>query len=658
MARHRGRIDRRANDANGRDTGAIAGASVPYANAPGLPVRSQRFLILAVCTFLVLAVAAVFGVTVQYGFVNYDDPLYVYENPHVNGGFTGHEAAWVFTHSYASNWHPLTWLSHMLDWQLYGPWAGGHHLTNVLLHAATAVLLFLVLRWMSGRLWPSAIAAAVFAVHPLRVESVAWVAERKDVLSGLFFVLTIAAYVWYVRRSFSIGRYLVVMAAFALGLMAKPMLVTLPFVLLLLDYWPLRRFEGEAVRGKYIRLIAEKIPLVAMVVGSCAITLNAQIDAIKPMDYVSLPERIGNALVAYVAYLGQFFCPANLAVLYPHPQNSLAVWQIVGALVALAAISAAALKWRKEQPHLLVGWLWFLGMLVPVIGLVQVGEQAMADRYTYLPQIGLCIAVVWAVADFTARRAYGARACGIAAILIVAAMMASSTQQTTVWQDSVTLWSRSIACAANSATAHNNLAKALDECGRREDAADEWRKALKVDPNHSNANKNFADALVACGRLEEAIGHYEKAVQRDPAYVSAHINYANALIGLGRIDEAMVQYQAALKLDPNSEKAHYNYANALRGGGQIEEAVVHFQAALKIDPNFAKALTGLGVALGQGGHTDEAIAKLKKAVEINPDYAIAHRELGRLLQKQGKTAEAEEHLREAERLAKAAEPPQ
>ena len=350
----------------------------------------------------------VFGQTVRHEFINCDDDQYVYENPQVARGFTAQGIVWAFTHFHSANWHPLTWLSHMLDCQLYGlNHPGGHHLTNVLLHAASAILLFLVLRQMTGDLWPSAFVAALFAIHPLHVESVAWVAERKDVLSGLFFMLTLAAYVGYARRPFSLLRYLLVTVLFALGLMAKPMLVTLPFVLLLLDYWPLGRI-GAAVpqspqqarlpRQSSLalrRVLLEKLPWLVLTAASCVVTRFAQQTALVSTERLPLPSRIANALVSYVAYLGQFFYPVGLAVLYPYPQSTLPIWKIVGALLLLVGISLAVLACRRKCPYLLVGWLWYLGMLVPVIGLVQVGDQSMADRYTYLTQIGLYIALAW-----------------------------------------------------------------------------------------------------------------------------------------------------------------------------------------------------------------------------------------------------------------------
>jgi hypothetical protein len=376
------------------------------ATQPTLPIEPVNYrAVFGVCIFLLGAIWVVFGQTLGHGFVNYDDEEYVYGNPQVIHGLNLKGVEWAFTHSVMGNWHPLTVMSHMLDCQFYGLHAGGHHLTNLLLHAATAILLFLVLRQMTGALWPSAFVAAVFAIHPLRVESVAWVAERKDVLSGLFFMLTLVAYVRYVRKPPSLGRYLMVMFLFALGLMCKPVFVTLPFVLLLLDYWPLNRVPTATDCRNHFpiprRLILEKLPLFGLAAASCAATLFTQTFALPSFEQISLPLRVGNALISYVTYLGQMFWPSGLAVFYPFAARDVGVARVVLSLVVLAGISTGVFVLRR-RPYLLTGWLWYLIMLAPVIGIVQVGGQAQADRYTYLPQIGLYLLLTWAAADLCA----------------------------------------------------------------------------------------------------------------------------------------------------------------------------------------------------------------------------------------------------------------
>jgi tetratricopeptide (TPR) repeat protein len=512
--------------------------------------------VLAVCCLLALAVAVVFGPTVWHDFVNFDDDAYVYDNPQVTHGLTQQTAAWSFTTFHSSNWHPLTWLSHALDCQLYGTQhAAGHHLTNVALHAAVAILLLLVLWQTTGSLWPSAVVAAVFAVHPLRVESVAWIAERKDLLSGLFFMLTLAAYLHYVRHPFSWLRYLLVAAMFALGLMAKPMLVTLPFVLLLLDYWPLGRMPVSRWGGSctatteatvqlspqqghaaFRRLIAEKLPLLILAAASCIVTSFAQDPSIAVSKYLPISARIANALVSYVDYLGQFFYPVGLAAFYPHPESGLPIWKVAGALLVLAGISAAAWIGRRRCPYLLVGWLWYVGMLVPVIGLVQVGDQARADRYTYLPQIGLVIALVWGATaagqkflpagkNVDYRRWLG----GAASVLAVIILAAIAWRQTSYWRDSETLWTHTVACTTHNATAQYNLGVTLAQRGDIPDAIECFREALAIQPRSGDAENNLGVLLAQSGRLDEATRHFQAAVKIRPDLIDAHNNLRMAI---------------------------------------------------------------------------------------------------------------------------------
>ncbi len=626
---------------------AAHGAPRPTLQPPVAPARPPAVPSWAICAGLVLAVAAVFGQTVRFQFVNFDDCQYVYHNKHVQDGLTRGAIAWAFSQFYASNWHPLTWLSHMLDWECYGLWPGGHHLTNVLLHALTVVLLFLVLRQMTGRLWPSALAAAIFALHPLRVESVAWVSERKDVLSGLFFMLTLWAYVRYVRRPFSLGRYLAVAAFFALGLMAKPMLVTLPAVLLLLDYWPLERAGKSA---SWPRLVLEKLPLLALSAASSVVTLAAQHDTLKTTDYVSLPSRVANALVAYATYLRQMVCPVNLAVLYPHPRGGLPGWEVAGAAVLLAAITAAVLARRQAQPYLLVGWLWFLGMLVPVIGLVQVGNQAMADRYTYLPQIGICLLLAWAAAAVAARLGWGARACGGLATLLLGVMAAAAWQQTTYWHDSDALWYHALDCTAQNYTAHYNVACALQHNGQLEEAAAHYQEALKINPGYAPAHVNLGTMLADRGQFAAAMDHYCKALQSETDNADAHNNLGRVLARLGHREEAMAHFQRALALDPECAEAHNNLGNELAAREEIAAAAAHFQRALEIDPQFVQVYNNLGVMLAGQGRFEEAIAQYQAALKIQPDYAAARINLGRALADCGRLDESIACYRQVLRL--------
>ena len=470
---------------------------------------------------------------------------YVYANSHVSRGLTASGAVWAFTHGSQANWVPLTWLSLMVDCQLYDLHAGGHHLTNVLLHAATAMLLFLVLRRMTGRLWPSALVAALFAVHPLRAESVAWITERKDVLSGLFFMLTLWAYVGYVRHRFSLARYALLLALFGLGLMAKPMLVTLPFVLVLLDYWPLGRFAGstcfnptslptpphcnggdfpgaanfcETLLGRSwsSRLVIEKIPLFILAAADCLVTILMQDHTLVSSEHLPWGWRLGNAAINYVTYLGQFFYPVGLVVVYSRPGLDLPLGQICAASLVLAIITAAAFLGRRRCPYLLVGWLWYLGMLAPVIGLLQVGCTSLADRFTYLSQIGPAVALVWGAADLCRAWPYRRWACGLASASVLAVLLGCAFRQTAFWCDNEILWTRSLELTSQNYMAHNGL----------------------------------GDTLASEGRLEEAIAHFRQAVAISPYVAMFHANLGNALVAADRSDEALEQFRKVLRARP------------------------------------------------------------------------------------------------------------
>ena len=650
---------------------------------------------MAVCGLLLLAVALVFGQAVRHEFVNFDDQSYVYENLHVQKGATLPGLGWAFTSFYAANWHPLTWLSHMLDVQFYSLWAGGHHLTNVLLHATSAIVLLLVLRQMTGRQWPSALVAALFAIHPLHVESVAWVAERKDILSGLFFVLTLAAYLRYVRRPFSVPRYLVVVLCFALGLMSKPMLVTLPLVLLLLDYWPLGRFgvtgsgattlepgsagsegrrtKGEgrtedaatpmvsgtsssaqrtvgqagALRSGFLRLIVEKIPLLLLAVVSCAATLMAQTSAMITLEKLPFSYRAANAVVSYVAYLGQSLCPTGLALFYPHPQDALSWWIVGGCVLLLIGVSIVVVMWRRTRPYLLVGWLWYLGMLVPVIGLVQVGDQARADRYMYLPLVGPSLALAWATMELVGNSLVRRWLCGVAWLLVLVSLTGLSWQQVGTWRDSETLWTHALTCTTRNDRAHYNLAVILAGRGQVDEAIANYQQALEINPGYAEAHNNLAVTLAGRGQVDSAIAHFQKALEIKPGYAEAHNNLALALAGRGQVDLAITHFQKALEIKPDYADAPYNRGNVLARRGQVDLAIIHYQKALEIKPDFAKAHNNLALALAGRGQVDEAVAHFQKAVEIKPDYVNAHNNLGNALVGRGQIDLAITHYQKA-----------
>jgi tetratricopeptide (TPR) repeat protein len=485
----------------------------------------------------------------------------VYQNTRITSGINFANVAWAFSHVHSENWHPLTTITHMLDCQLYGLNAGWHHLTNVILHSLAVLLLFIALKQMTGALWRSAFVSAVFAVHPLHVESVAWIAERKDVLSAVFFMLTLLAYFHYTRAP-SIGRYLTVVLVVALGLMSKPMLVTLPFVLLLLDYWPLRRFAARrsTTGSQLLRLILEKIPLIALSLISSLVTFLAQRGAIGWTEQLPVSERISNAFVAYVVYIRQMFWPAGLAVFYPHLENRLPVWEVSLAVIVLVGITLAAFAFKKRVPYLVTGWLWYLGMLVPVIGLVQVGWQGHADRYTYLPQIGLYIAVTWAVTDLSRSWRFQRIALGIAAAVVLSAITWSSRLQTSYWRDSETLFSHALAVTSNNDVALNNLGIISLDKGQLDDAIFKLQAAIDLRPENAPAHDNLAKALLRKGQVSEAMVHYRKFLELEPASVEARNTLGTALIQQGHVREAIDQWQEALARQPDNGNAASNLA--------------------------------------------------------------------------------------------------
>jgi Tfp pilus assembly protein PilF len=648
--------------ASADDQGAVQQGPSSSSDGVSVPVSAEwpRYHLLAVCSFLLLAVALVFGQTGGYPSINYDDSLYVYDNPHILGGLTTQGVTWVFTHSHGSNWHPLTGLSHILDCQLYGPNAHGHHVTNVVLHAATAILLFLVLWRMTGALWRSALVAAIFAIHPLRAESVAWISERKDVLSGLFFVLTLGGYVWYVRSPFSLRRYVLLMVVFALGLMSKAILVTVPFVLLLLDYWPLSRMtratsedtptDRNGPSGRFsipIHLVVEKLPLLLMTVVFCLVTLWAQSDALTTSEHLPLRWRLGNALVSCVAYLGKLFYPVGLAVFYPHSVGSLPAWKVAGAAMALVCISAGAIFFWRRYPYWLVGWLWYVGMLAPVIGIVQVGAQAMADRYTYLPQIGLYVALAWGAADVCRFWPHRRWLYAVTSILVLVALMAGAWRQTSFWHDSKALWDHALACTSRNDVAHNSLGMVLVGMGRLDEAMDQYRKALEIAPDDVDVHNNLGNALISVDRLDEAMAQFRRAVAIDPHDAQAHNNLGSLLARRGQFDAATVQFERALEIKPDYAEAHHNFGSVLARGGQFDAAVVHFQRALEIKPDDAAAHNSLGNALACLGRLDEAMLHYRLALETKPDFADAHNNLANALDTCGKVDEALKHYQKA-----------
>jgi tetratricopeptide (TPR) repeat protein len=537
----------------------------------------------------------------DHEFLLYDDDRYITANTFVHNGITLESIAWAFTTGHASNWHPLTWLSHMLDVERFGLQPAGHLLTNVFFHLVNTVLLLIVLRRMSGAFWQSLFVAAVFALHPLHVESVAWAAERKDVLSGLFWMLTLWAYAFYVGQPSS-RRLLVVLVVFALGLMAKPMLVTLPIVLLLLDLWPLKRFHlldestlstktPRRILTSLLPLVKEKIPLFALTAISSVITyaVQQQGGAMSTVEGIALPVRVANALVAYVSYLGKAFWPVQLAVFYPHYGEQIPLWQSIGALVVLALLTAGALLFIRRAPFLTTGWLWFLGTLVPVIGLVQVGAQSMADRYTYVPLIGIAIMVAWGAVELTARWRYRTIALTFAAAIALTGMTLLSYRQIGYWKNSLTLFEHALSVTKKNWLAHHNLGTALLRARQYEQARFHFTKTLELYPSIAHTHHNLANALVALGQPDSAIVHYREALRLEPNFEEAHVNLGILLAQQNKTDEAMQHYREAIRINPRYAPAHYNLALLLSAKGKLDDAFFHLTTVLSIEPGDAEA---------------------------------------------------------------------
>ena len=605
-----------------------------------LTEESNKTMQIAICLFLVVATFAVYWQVQDHEFLNYDDKEYVTNNWNVKAGLTSESIKWAFTTGHFANWHPMTWLSHMLDFQLYGSHPKGHLLINLLIHIANALLLFLVLFRMTGALWQSGFVAALFALHPFNVESVAWISERKNVLSTLFWLLTIWSYVRFVEKP-SPKRYGLTALFLMVGLMSKPMLVTLPFVLLMLDFWPLGRWrllpeseknndlkEGE----KFSKLIREKIPFFIIVVGSSIITFIVQKSggALKAMEDNSLSARIANAMVSYVTYLGKTFWPSELSVFYPHPGNTLPVWKVYVCVALLMVITLVAVRWIRRTPYLAFGWFWFLGTLVPVIQIVQTGAHAMADRYAYVPTIGLFIIIAWGLPDLLARWNHREKAPVIFAGLLIPLMVATGNQ-VDHWKDSITLFKHAISVTDNKypdiALTHNNLGIAQEEKGRISEAITHYRTAMKIKPDFALPHNNLGNVLFATKKTEEAITYYKSALKLRPDYAMAHSNLGIALEEKGEFEEALAHYREAVRLEPNLVLAHYNLGIVLKEKGELEEAISHYRAAIKFKPDFVLAHINLGNVLLAIQKTDEAITHYRFAIKINPNHILAHNNL-------------------------------
>jgi tetratricopeptide (TPR) repeat protein len=630
---------------------ASASGQAPFphpADSRGLSSRLYITLFLAV---LILAVYLRAGAC---GFITGDDMGYVMENPHIQQGLTPSSMRWALTANVEANWHPLTLLSLQLDSEVHGLSPFGYHLTNVLLHTANTLLLFWTLCSMTGALWRSAAVAALFALHPLHVESVAWVSERKDVLSTFFWILTLAAYVHYVRAP-QIGRYLLVLLSFALGLTAKPMLVTLPCVLLLLDYWPLlrwRRGQDHSLRAGFWPLLREKLPLFALSAAASVVTVyfQRQAGAVRSFAQFSLEDRLANALLSYVAYMGQTIWPAGLAFFYPHHHHTLTEWPVLGAGVLLASLTAFAIWQARRCPYFIVGWLWYLGTLVPVIGIIQVGTQSRADRYTYVPQIGLFLAGVWGLAHATRSWRFQRPVLAVAAGGVLAALTAVTWVQIGYWRDSITLFKRTLQVTTGHYEAHAILALQLERDARFNEARWHYEQALALHPDKAEGHTQMGAFLQRFSLLDEALRQYHLALQIDPSHTVALNNVGVILLRKGKLNEARSYLADAVRLHPDYAEGHYNLASVLLQQGKADDAAEHFRTCLRLTPERAAAHYQLGTVLEHQQKLEEALSHLQTAARLGLDNVELHFHLGQVLRKQGRSQEAIAEYRQSANL--------
>jgi len=647
---------------------------------------------LIISFLLVVITVAVFWQVSSFDFVHFDDNTYVYDNAYVQSGLNWNSIKRASSFELAEKsrfWHPVTWLSLMLDYQIFGLNPHGYHLINLLFHVINTVLLFLIFHRMTKTLWQSAFVACLFAIHPLHVESVAWIAERKDVLSTFFWMLTMGAYNYYVECP-GFRRYFLVLLFFILGLMTKPMLVTLPFVLLLLDYWPLQRFqkikayqeikdevfksvssdkqkekskEQHAVRESLeakkpadpeykwaliYPLLREKVPLFVLAILSSIVTYIAQhiIGFVQSIEAFPLSVRIGNAFISYITYIGKTVWPSNLAVFYPHPEFLLP-WQAFGSVLLLIAVTLAVFRMIKRSPYLATGWFWYTGTLIPVIGLVQIGDFAMADRYTYIPLIGLFIVVAWGVPELLKKWRYRKEALFTLSALSILCLCIITWLQVGYWQNSLTLFARALSVTKNNALIESNMGAALAEQGKFGEAIGHYQEALRIKPNDCEARYNLANALARQGKMEEAVSHYAGILQTQPDAAAVHNNMGIALSQLGRTDEAIVHFREAIRMKPDFQDAGSNLETALMGQTRTKEPVPEKVAIQPADPNSAEGQLRTGLSLFQEGKADEAIPRFEEALRLNPNLVAAHVSLGLIMAQKRNLDKAIDHFRKA-----------
>jgi len=618
--------------------------------------RSDIVQVTLICLLLTLLVVVVYGQTINHEFVDYDDNDYITENLRVRDGLTRESVVWAFTTTLHSHWHPVTWLSHMTVCELCGLNPGGHHLVNLLLHLANSLLLFIVLRGMTGTVWRSAMVAALFALHPMNVESVAWITGRKDVLSTFFLMLTMWSYVLYVKRP-GVWKYLLCILFFCLGLMTKSMLVTVPGVLLLLDYWPLDRLRigfsnGNSGHGgiSITRLVLEKVPffLLSAALGIVTVTAFSRGMATDAMNTAPLVERVVVAVVHYWEYLGKMVWPAHLAFTYPHP-DAYSSLEIFGGWAFLVCTTALVLWSARRLPYLVVGWLWFLGTFVPVIGVLQAGEWGMADRYAYVPFMGVFIIIVWGVYDIVARWRWRFRKQGliVLAVALLSAMTVTSWFQTSYWEDDFTLCRHALDVTAGKANVHNNLGVALEKAGQTDEAIRHYQEAIRRSPNYRKAHYNLGIALEGQGRTDEAMACYQKVLRIDPNQARTRYSLGNVLTKEGRTNKAIRQ---GIEASWVNARTHNNMGVLLAKEGKVLDAMAHFSEALHIIPNFVEAHNNIGLALAMRNRISEALEHFREALRVDPRYENARCNLGNVLLQRGNFGEAIRHYQEVLRI--------
>jgi len=645
-----------------------------------------------ICLALAVLTVVTFWQLKDCGFIDFDDNVYVYENAYVQSGLSWHDIKWAFSFESVENggyWNPVTWLSLMLDYQIFGLNPRGYHLINLLFHVMNTVLLFLIFHRMTKTLWQSAFVACLFAIHPLHVESVAWITERKDVLSTFFLMLTMGAYIYYVECP-GFRRYFLVLLFFVLGLMAKPMLVTLPFVLLLLDYWPLQRFQEikpahniqtevfksvfpdkqkkkskkkhvakeslevkkpadpEYKRALIYPLLWEKVPLFVLVILLSIVTYIAQqkVGAVITIDALPLSVRIGNAFVSYIAYIGKMIWPSNLAVFYPHP-GSWPLWQVLGSILLLVAVTLAVFRMAKRFPYLATGWFWYTGTLVPVIGIVQVGGQAMADRYAYIPLIGLFIMVSWGVPELLKQWSYRKEILLTSSALSILCLSIITWTQVGYWQNTITLFDHTLKATDHNSIAYYNRGNTYNKLGNYRQAIEDYNRAIEIKPGHAEAYNSRGNAYKDLGNYEQAVEDYNRAIEIKPSYAEAYVNRGNAYNGLGNYRQAIEDLNRAIEIKPGYAETYNNRGNAYIGLGNYRQAIEDLNRAIEIKPSYAEAYNNRGAAYLSVGNYKQAIEDLNKAIEIKPDYADAYYNRGVIYGRLGSDDRAVEDLKRA-----------